>query len=101
MAVRRLTNDAQARIPKDSWFLALMAVDPDFSRLGIGRRLLRAFEEEGCRRGFAHATLYVRDSNRGARALYEKSGWFIASEPQSGRILYTKTLRGGVQAQRS
>jgi len=99
MAVRRLTNDAQSRVPKDSWFLALMAVDPDFLRLGIGRQLLSAFEEEGCRRGFAHAALYVRDSNRAARALYEKSGWLIASEPQSGRILYTKTLAGGLQTE--
>ncbi len=57
--------------------LASIAVLPEARNRGIGRSLLRAFEEEARKRGCARMTLSVEPENRSARRLYEEEGWRI------------------------
>lgn len=92
MALARLNADSKHRVPEGAWFLALLGVDPELARTGIGHQLLSAFEEEGRRRGFRSAALLVSESNHAARALYELSGWQTDEQCLDGRILYMKSL---------
>jgi len=50
-----------------------IAAHPGFA--GIGHRLLAAAEAEAARRGSRELRLEVREDNRRARALYERSGY--------------------------
>ncbi len=62
----------------DAWHVMNLAVDPDFRRRGIGRRLLeRLFADtaEDPSRGY---TLEVRVSNGAAVRLYEEIGFLAA-----------------------
>lgn len=52
-----------------------LAVCPDERRQGLGDRLLKECFEEARRRGAEKMYLEVRESNRAARALYEKNGF--------------------------
>lgn len=92
MAAKRLKNDAPEASLDRSWFLALIAVDPDFHRRGVGVELLRAFEQEGLRRGFGRACLFVRADNASGHALYERCGWTVSSHIDERRILYERPL---------
>lgn len=92
MAGARLIGGSGDAPPPACWFLPLIGVDPDFHGQGIGRELLRAFEEDGRRRGFPEAILFVLEANPGARALYESSGWRIAGRPGRGRLVYQRSL---------
>jgi GNAT superfamily N-acetyltransferase len=48
---------------------------PENQRRGIGRRLLEAALDVMARDGFQDATLWVLDSNSGARRFYQALGW--------------------------
>lgn len=58
-----------------------IGVLPQARRLGVGRAILDALLVRSARRGAAAAFLEVRESNTGARALYEAAGF-----TESGRI---------------
>ncbi|MCX6559900.1 MAG: ribosomal protein S18-alanine N-acetyltransferase [Candidatus Aminicenantes bacterium] len=50
-----------------------VAVHPDWRRRRIGERMLRAVMDDAKRRGATYAILEVRQSNRAARTLYERT----------------------------
>ncbi len=52
-----------------------VAVDPEFRRRGLARRLLRLVEERGAERGGAAVYLEVRRTNEAAQALYKAVGY--------------------------
>ena len=54
------------------WEIENLAVDPDARRRGLGTRLLGEFLDYAKAHGAAAVFLEVRESNRAARALYEK-----------------------------
>lgn len=56
----------------ESAHLNLLAVDPCYRRLGIGRRLIEWLEESARVAGTFIVSLEVRVSNRGARGFYRK-----------------------------
>jgi ribosomal-protein-alanine N-acetyltransferase len=56
-----------------------IAVHPRAQRQGHGRRLLRALLDLAREQGCKSATLEVRPSNAGARALYEGEGFTAAA----------------------
>ncbi|MEB3882103.1 ribosomal protein S18-alanine N-acetyltransferase [Lyngbya sp. CCY1209] len=62
----------------DEAHITLLAVHPDYRKLGLGKTLLRALLESARRRGLARATLEVRASNAIAIALYERFGFQVA-----------------------
>ena len=59
----------------DTWYVNVLAVLPEYRRLGLGTRLLDLANETGktCRkRGMS---IIVADANTGARRLYERCGY--------------------------
>lgn len=68
-------------------FVTELFVRPDARGRGTGRRLLEAVERRVRSRGAAALHLLVRPENRGARRLYERSGF--ARVP---RLMLTKVL---------
>lgn len=67
------------RAAGDEWELENVAVAGAARRRGLGTRLVGELLEIACARGAASVFLEVRESNRAARALYEK--WsFVPSE---------------------
>lgn len=74
-----------------------VAVDPEYRRLGIGRRMMTELIREGSARGAVTFGLEVRESNGGARRLYEELGFEVVgrrksyySHPTEDAILMTK-----------
>jgi ribosomal-protein-alanine N-acetyltransferase len=59
----------------DQGELGNVAVDPQWRRRGVGRRLVREVMERAGRRGVRELFLEVRPSNRHARLLYEDMGF--------------------------
>ncbi len=59
----------------DSAHLNLLAVDPVYRRLGIGRHLMEWLEESARVAGTFVISLEVRARNRGARMFYRKLGY--------------------------
>lgn len=59
----------------DEGYISNVAVAPEHRRRGIGAGLVRALLERAERLRLAFVTLEVRESNLGARALYEKLGF--------------------------
>jgi ribosomal-protein-alanine N-acetyltransferase len=55
--------------------LGNVAVDPQWRRRGVGRRLVREVLERARKRGVRELFLEVRPSNQNARALYEELGF--------------------------
>ena len=55
-----------------------MAVSPALQRTGLGRRLVRALEEELGRRGVREVSLHARDT---AVPFYERLGYTCVGEP--------------------
>ena len=62
----------EPRSSKREFWIATLAVDPHYQRRGIGRRLLRACEEQA---KVHQLKLTVRISNQAAISLYEKEGY--------------------------
>jgi len=67
-------------------FIAYMAVEPDWQRRGVGRRLLASIEDLARQRGLPYLSLMVTEDNAPARALYETSGF------STERRMMTKAL---------
>lgn len=62
----------EPRSSRKEFWIATIAVDPRYQRRGIGRRLLRACEEQA---KLPRLKLTVRISNQAAIALYEEQGY--------------------------
>ena len=62
----------EPRASKKEFWIATIAVDPRYQRQGIGRKLLRACEEQA---KLHQLKLTVRISNQAAISLYEKEGY--------------------------
>ncbi|MDF2210679.1 MAG: ribosomal protein S18-alanine N-acetyltransferase [Arthrospira platensis PCC 7345] len=62
----------------DEAHITLLAIHPDYRRLGLGSNLLRALLQLAQQRGLSHATLEVKASNDIALSLYQKFGFQIA-----------------------
>ena len=70
---------------RDEYYLANMAVFPDFRGRGIGSALLGHAEEKARRAGLKKCSLIVDTENPAARRLYERCGY---------KIVFTKTYPG-------
>jgi ribosomal protein S18 acetylase RimI-like enzyme len=85
-----------------TWYVNVLAVRPQFRGLGLGTRLLAFADETGRCLGKREMSIIVSNANRGARRLYERSGYReVASRPMvkenwqgEGRnwVLLTKSL---------
>lgn len=86
-------------------YIANVTVDPEYRRRGVGRALVAAAEEEALSAGggeLRSAALHANAGDRGARALYDGSGYevvaedplFLAALPgRTRRVLMQKALR--------
>jgi ribosomal-protein-alanine acetyltransferase len=88
------------------WEIENIAVSGPARRRGLGTRLLGEFIELVKREGAQSVFLEVRESNRAARALYEKwafvesgrrEGYY--SEPEESAIVYRLTFACGWKAE--
>lgn len=61
----------------DELHINTLAVHPDWRRRGLASRLLTHVLDDAVRRGADKATLEVRESNEGARKLYERFGFEV------------------------
>ncbi len=61
-------------------FLLYVFIEPKFRGKGLGKELLKLFEEEVEKRGVSELVLYVFIGNKIAVDLYQKNGWFIVKE---------------------
>jgi ribosomal protein S18 acetylase RimI-like enzyme len=59
----------------DSWYVNVLAVRPPLRGRGLGTKLLELAERRGREAGRAQMSVIVSDANRGARRLYERSGY--------------------------
>ena len=64
----------------DEGYINNVAVRPDCRRMGIATALLEALRRQGVEKGLSFLTLEVRESNRGARALYAGLGFAEAGQ---------------------
>ena len=69
-----------------NWFLAVLAVFPEFRRRGLAKRLLIAAEKNARAAGATAMALTVSRDNDGARTLYLMSGF--SEEARRRRILF-------------
>jgi ribosomal-protein-alanine acetyltransferase len=81
------------------WEIENVAVAPDARRRGLGSQLVREFLDTANQRGAESVFLEVRESNRAARALYEKGGFSETgrrksyySGPPEDAVVYRKSL---------
>ena len=54
-----------------------IVVAPEFERRGVARALIATADAWCAQRGYRMLTLHVFDANRGARAVYERSGFSV------------------------
>ncbi len=79
-------------------YLRLIAAVPEATGVGVGARLLQAFEAEVARES-RHAFLLVSDFNQGAQRFYQRHGYARVGAlpglvlPGVAEILYWKRLR--------
>lgn len=78
------------RVILDEVELLTIAVDPAARRLGIGARLLEAFQAAAMGRGATSAFLEVAAGNLAAQGLYLSRGWKISGRRKS----YYRTENG-------
>jgi ribosomal protein S18 acetylase RimI-like enzyme len=78
-----IANGVETR--RDEYYLANMAVLPEFRRRGIGSALLANAEEKACHAGLRKCSLIVDIENPSARLLYERNGY---------RVVFSKTYPG-------
>ena len=71
----RLGGYIGARIIEDEAHITTIGVDPDCRRHGIAQRLVLSLVDHGLANGVSRLTLEVRESNLGARKLYERFGF--------------------------
>lgn len=74
-AGERIAGFAIMRYGDDDAHLDLLAVDRDYRQRGFGRRLMEWLEKPALVAGMTAVFLEVRESNRGARAFYERLGY--------------------------
>ena len=84
-----------ARVVGDEWEIENIAIAGPARRRGLGTRLLGELLDRARARGAAAVFLEVRESNRAARALYEKWAFLESGrrpayyqDPQEAAILY-------------
>ena len=58
-----------------TWYVNVLAVRPQFRRLGLGTKLLAFADETGRALGKRGMSVIVSDANAGARQLYERCGY--------------------------
>jgi len=83
------------------WELENIVVAPAARRKGLGVRLLDALLERAKDTNSESVFLEVRESNAGARALYERAGFqqtllrkSYYSNPPEDAVIYRRTIRG-------
>jgi [ribosomal protein S18]-alanine N-acetyltransferase len=105
----RLVGFAGAWIVMDEAHITTIGVHPDYRRHGIGERLLTALLEEARERGVRRATLEVRETNRGAQALYARFGFmpiarrrrYYSDTDEDAIVMWVDDLQSGVGGQGS
>lgn len=78
-AVELGLGSPEGSIPKQyqSTYLSNLAVNPDYRRQGIARRLLKNCEEITAKWGFSEIYLHVLDNNWQAQKLYKQCGYRV------------------------
>ncbi len=76
-ARERIVGFGIMRYGDDEAHLDLLGVHPDFRGEGVGRRLVEWLEQPASLAGIALVSLEVRESNRTARAFYERLGYRV------------------------
>jgi ribosomal-protein-alanine N-acetyltransferase len=71
----RIIGFAIMRYGDDDAHLDLLAVAPQYQRLGIAQQLLRWLEKCATVAGIFRITLEVRENNHGAQQFYERMGY--------------------------
>jgi ribosomal protein S18 acetylase RimI-like enzyme len=64
----------------DEWYVDALAVLQDWSRRGIGARLLAAAEQQARQHGYLRVTLHVAQGNEPALAFYAHEGYAITGQ---------------------
>lgn len=59
----------------DELHIATIAVLPEFRQMSVGQKLLGVILKDGLKQGVVNAFLEVRETNRAARAMYQKFGF--------------------------
>jgi [ribosomal protein S18]-alanine N-acetyltransferase len=103
----RLVGFAGAWIVMDEAHVTTIGVHPEYRRHGIGERLFAALLEEARERGVRRATLEVRESNRGAQALYARFGFipiarrrrYYSDTDEDAIVMWVEDLQSGVRGQ--
>jgi ribosomal-protein-alanine N-acetyltransferase len=101
----RVIGFAGAWIVMDEAHVTTLGVHPDFRRHGLGERLLLALLEEARERGVRRATLEVRESNRGAQALYARLGFtpiarrrrYYSDTDEDAIVMWVEDLQSGMR----
>ncbi|HKP68032.1 MAG TPA: GNAT family N-acetyltransferase, partial [Pyrinomonadaceae bacterium] len=64
----------------ERFYIRSMAIKPSAQRLGIGQKLVDAFESYARENGFEKIFLYTTYVLPGAKHLYEKNGFYVLRE---------------------
>ncbi len=67
-------------IADGDFYLQAIAVDKEHDGKGVGTALMDSIEDKAIARGSARIVLDVSAQNEGARRLYERRGWIVASQ---------------------
>jgi len=80
-------------LEKKNAFLSLIAVLPDFERMGYGKKLLQQVMEYAILNGMRTLTLEVRKDNDSAIAFYKKQGFVVDNVQEQNLYHMKKVLR--------
>jgi ribosomal protein S18 acetylase RimI-like enzyme len=72
--------------PPDEYFLAHIAVLPEYEGRGLGRRMLQRAEDRARAGGFRRITLTVDAQNDRAKEIYRRAGWEITGTEQMKKL---------------